>query len=94
MEALYYGQKSEVRAEDFLEGDFFGGEVENEDITLAPPFPCACYKIYIFRRLQIGETPFTTAQAHPTLSRFQDCFHGVAFTTESLYYKITAALIL
>ncbi len=31
-----------MKAEDFLEGDFFGGEVEDEDITLAPPFPCAC----------------------------------------------------
>ena len=36
-------------AEDFLEGEFFGGEVENEDITLAPALPCACYEICFCR---------------------------------------------
>ena len=33
---------TKIQSRRFLEGDFFGGEVEDEDITLAPPFPCAC----------------------------------------------------
>lgn len=40
--ARFARAECQVQSENFLEGDFFGGEVENEDITLAPPFPCAC----------------------------------------------------
>jgi hypothetical protein len=33
------GFQEEVRAEDFLEGEFFGGEVGYLNRTLAPPTP-------------------------------------------------------
>jgi hypothetical protein len=40
---------TKYKAEDFLEGEFFGGEVEDAGyITLAPSHPCACYMRLIF----------------------------------------------
>ena len=60
------------------------------DITLAPTLPCACYKIHIFRRLQIGETPlrlllfFTTVKVKIQLNSF---IKSVARVTGSMTHR-------